>query len=85
MERDYYVTLQRGSSTAWLAGPFATHDEALAMVDRAVKHANELDEWAHFDLFGTCSLPRVAGNPIGKLNSQLGLTAPKTCHTNTVR
>jgi hypothetical protein len=72
-ERDYYVTLQRGSRTAWLAGPFATHFDALIAVDRAVKLANEIDQWAWFDPFGTCSLPRTAGNPKGKLNLQLGL------------
>ena len=74
--RDYYVTLQRGSRTAWLAGPFATHFDALVAVDRAVKLANELDPRSWFDPFGTCSLPRNAGNPIGKLNSQLDLTTP---------
>jgi hypothetical protein len=71
--RDYYVSLRRGSRTALLAGPFATHTEALAMVDTAVKLANELDQWAWFDPFGTMSLPRAANNPVGKLNDRLGI------------
>jgi hypothetical protein len=74
--RDYYVSLRRGKRTALLAGPFKTHTEALATVDRAVKMANELDQWAWFDAFGTMSLPRDAGNPIGRLNDRLGILAP---------
>lgn len=74
--RDYYVSLRRGARTALLAGPFDTHTEALAMVDRAVKLANDLDQWAWFDPFGTMSLPRYPWNPKGKLNSKLGLDTP---------
>lgn len=70
--RDYYVSLRRGKRTALLAGPFETHSEALAYVGRAVKLAHELDPWAWFDAHGTCSLPRVSGNPPGKLNKLLG-------------
>lgn len=73
MERDYYVSLVRGLRTALLAGPFAVHADALAMVASAVKLANELDQWSHFDAFGTLSLPRYPWNPKGKLNLQLGV------------
>jgi hypothetical protein len=71
--RDYYVSLRRGSRTALLAGPFATHTEALAMVERATAEANRIDQWSWFDAFGTCSGPRLASNPAGKLNEQLGI------------
>lgn len=74
--RDYYVSLRRGERTALLAGPFATHAEALATVDRAVAEANAIDDRAWFDPFGTCSLPRDAKNPIGKLNSRLRILPP---------
>lgn len=73
---DYYVDLRRGKRVALLAGPFETHTEALAMVDRAVALANDLDQWSHFDPFGTCSMPRYPWNPKGRLNSQLGVDSP---------
>jgi hypothetical protein len=72
--RDYYVSLRRGGRTALLAGPFAAHTEALAHVDRAVLEANIVDAWSSFDPYGTCSLPRDASNPAGKLNERLGIT-----------
>lgn len=69
--RDYYVTMIRGKRTAWLAGPFATHGEALALVPAARQLASQIDPWSDFDAFGTASLPKCDGNPIGKLNSRL--------------
>lgn len=74
---DYYVSLRRGKRTALLAGPFETLTEAMSKVERAIAVAAEVDPWSHFDLFGTCSLPRAPGNPLGKLNTQLGLE-PRT-------
>lgn len=71
--RDYYVNLKRGSRMALLAGPFETHTEALETVARAVLEANLVDAWSSFDPYGTCSLPRAAGNPLGKLNERLGV------------
>jgi hypothetical protein len=74
---DYYVSLRRadpaGTRTALLAGPFATHTEALAMVDRAKDEAERADPRAFWDAHGTCSLPRDVGNPFGKLNQRLGV------------
>jgi hypothetical protein len=74
-EMDYYVSLRRDSRTALLAGPFATHTEALDTVARAVAKANEVDQWSHFDPFGTVSIPRSPSNPMGKLNGALGIIA----------
>jgi len=71
--RDFYVSLIRDKRVALLAGPFATHTEALAAVDRAADAAYTIDPWSHFDLRGTCSLPRSDANPIGKLNAILGV------------
>jgi hypothetical protein len=76
---DYYVSLRRGDRTALLAGPFATHTEALAMVDRAVLVANLVDAWSSFDPYVTVSLPRSASNPIGKLNERLGIVPRSPC------
>jgi hypothetical protein len=72
---DYYVSIIRDKRKGLLAGPFATHTEALAMVDRARDMAYEVDSRAWFDLFGTCSLPRDLSNPKGVLNSRLGVAA----------
>ena len=70
--RDYYVSLIHGSRTALLAGPFATHAEALALVQDAAAEAERIDPRAWFDAHGTCSLPRASCNPAGKLNAALG-------------
>ena len=71
---DYYVDIRRGDRVAFLAGPYTTLTEAMRNVDHARTLACEIDLFAHFDLFGTCSIPRSPSNPKGKLNSKLGLT-----------
>lgn len=73
--RDFYVSMRRGERTAYLAGPFTTHAEALALVPAAEREAIAIDPWAHFDAFGTCSLPVAANNPVGKLNDIIGISA----------
>lgn len=70
---DYYVSIVRDRRKGLLAGPFATHTQALANVDRARAKACDLDQWAWFDLFGTMSLPFNLANPTGKLNERLGI------------
>ena len=72
---DYYVSLIRDKRVALLAGPFATHTEALATVDRAREEAEKVDPRAWFDPCGTCSLPYSSANPYGKLNQRLGIVA----------
>lgn len=71
--KGYYVTLQRGSKTAWLLGPFKDHQRAKDAVAEAVTVANGLDPRSHFDPFGTSSIDRedYATLPPGKLNSIL--------------
>lgn len=69
----YYVDLRRGKRVALLAGPYDTLTEAMAGVEKAVALAVERDPFAHFDLFGTCHLPKFPWNPKGVFNSQLGL------------
>lgn len=57
--RDFYVTVVDGGRTGYLLGPFATHGEALANVERgkalAVKHNTRacFGEYA----YGTASAP----------------------------
>lgn len=78
--RDYYVSIVRSTKQrGLLVGPFVTHSEALALVDRASRLARELDTWADFDAFGTMSLPRNASNPYGKLNQRLGVVPRPPC------
>lgn len=55
----YYVTLIRDDKrVAWLAGPYATHEQALALVDRAWLKACEVDPRCHLDARGTASITR---------------------------
>lgn len=76
--RDYYVTMIRGKRTAWLAGPFRTHKEALAKVEAATTLAIKIDPWAHFDAFGTASLETGSG-VVGVLNAKIGVDNPRVC------
>jgi hypothetical protein len=68
----FYVTVIDGPRHAFLAGPFATHEEALGMVDAARKQANEVDPRAWFYAYGTAKAPAGYKTP-GVLNAALGL------------
>lgn len=71
----YYVTARMDLRIAWLAGPFATHQEALDAVGACTVKAINLDPWAHFALFGTSRLPSyiVQPVPVGRFNADFGL------------
>jgi len=69
--RFFYVSMIRGGRTALLAGPFDTHQEALDFVSAARDKATDIDPWACFDLFGTCST--VTRHRRGVLNRFLGI------------
>jgi len=75
--RDYYVSMVRDKRYALMAGPFATRDEALLMVDPVRKEAARHDPFCDFDMFGTCSLPQRAENKDGWLNVWVG-AKPRT-------
>jgi len=49
----YYVTMIRDRRTAWLAGPYSTHEDALRAVPEAKERALEIDPFHCFDWFGT--------------------------------
>jgi len=70
--RDYYVSMVRDSRYALMAGPFATHAEALQMVDPVKKEAIRHDPFCDFDAFGTCSMLRRSTNKDGWLNVWIG-------------
>jgi hypothetical protein len=59
-KRSYYVTVQDDGRTGFLLGPFKTHEEALAQVNRARDLADRADPFAAFYAFGTSSLPADA-------------------------
>lgn len=65
----FYVTMKRGARTAWLLGPYATHEEALGKVPAAKVLAGLADPGAHFDAFGT-SRVKGAVRPPGVLNAR---------------
>jgi hypothetical protein len=50
----YYVSALDGPRHALVAGPFATHEEALSRVDAERAHWCEIDGRAHFAAWGTC-------------------------------
>lgn len=52
----YYVSVKDGGRSAFLSGPYETHPEALALVDRARAICQELDPRSAFYAFGTCRM-----------------------------
>jgi hypothetical protein len=72
----YYVTCVDGGRVGYVAGPFADHPSALAMVEPARKMALKVNQWSHFYAFGTCALPPEHPRKVGALNAQLGITLP---------
>ncbi len=69
----FYVSMIDGKRYSLLAGPFATHQEALDRVGDAKRIAIDLVSWAVFYAFGTMSITGTKEKPIGKLNAHLGL------------
>lgn len=51
----FYVDVVSGSRFALLLGPYDTHEEATANVERGKQLAVERDPRTWFDSFGTCS------------------------------
>lgn len=80
--RAFYVTCVDGGRNAWLAGPFATHQEALDQVDPARAAADKATRgWSHFYAFGTASLPASDPTlPVGRLNDELGIIPATAFH-----
>lgn len=60
----YYVTAVNGKKTSYLLGPYRTHAEALANVERGRRLACEADTWAWFYAYGTVKVT----SPNGKLS-----------------
>lgn len=79
--KKYYVTMIRdpgaNQRVARLAGPFDTYEEALAHVEPARKHAEEVDPRAAWDAFGTAGIESDNHKP-GTLNEKMGIGASKS-------
>lgn len=52
----FYVSVVDGDRKALVAGPFATHEEALAQVDAERTKWNDLDPRAWFYAWGTAKV-----------------------------
>lgn len=67
----FYVTVISGPRWAALAGPFRTHEEALAKVDACRELAQKADAFAWFYAYGTAKLSD--GHAVGRFNQELEL------------
>ena len=67
----FYVDCVEGEKVAMLAGPYATHAEALAALPAVKIVAQQVDARAHWYAFGTCRTPN--GWREGVLNHTLGI------------
>jgi len=56
LRRLYFVSVIDGARHGYLLGPYDTHEEAKANVDRGRELAMAADLWAHFHVYGTCSV-----------------------------
>ena len=73
--RHFYVDMVDGPRMWLLAGPYPTHEAALAKVDQAREKAVTADPFKHFAAIGTCSQP---GAPRKTVLGMLDAPAPTT-------
>ncbi len=59
----FYVSVVDGPDYRFLAGPYDTHAEALAMVESARRLAVQYDPKAHFYAYGTAKAPAGYDKP----------------------
>jgi hypothetical protein len=78
MVEGFYVTVRSGSRVGYLLGPYASHADALASVDRARLFAGRLDPWAVFYAFGTARVVAETASMLrpGRFNDEIGLYGP---------
>jgi hypothetical protein len=65
---NYFVTALDGPSFYYMAGPYPTHAEALALVDKAKAIAYEHDGKAWFMAWGTARSERTEPGSLNKHN-----------------
>lgn len=62
---DFFVNIARGKDWRPLLGPYTTHHEAIANVERGRRLAVDADPTTWFDSFGTCkAAPNSGGRGI---------------------
>jgi hypothetical protein len=73
----FYVTMKRGSRTAYLLGPFGSKPAAEAQVSTGRRLATEADAFHAFDAFGVTRVAMKPGAalPAGVLNSRAAAVA----------
>lgn len=73
----FYVTVRHGARSGALLGPYGSHDEALANVDRAREYAEQVNDRAVWYAYGTAKVTAKPGRtlPVGTFNDTIGLTA----------
>ena len=69
----FYVTAVDSGRTALLAGPFKSHEAALARVDTSKRIAQQVNDRAIWWAYGT-SRDTVGNLPAGKLNEFIGMS-----------
>lgn len=74
-EAQYFASVVDAGRTGLLAGPFATHPEALAVVPTVRALAERRDPWSHFYAFGTVAMP-AGCEATGLFNDQLSEVHP---------
>lgn len=70
----YFVSVIDGPRQGLAAGPYDTHEEALADVEEVRRIGEDVDPRAVFYAWGTCRVDRdVDGLRVGSLNAELVL------------
>lgn len=64
--RYFYVSAIDGSKRYLIAGPWGTHDDALARVDPVRRHASNLNGRAWFMAWGTAGSTDECPTPLGR-------------------
>lgn len=63
----FFVTcIREPALVAWLLGPYRTHAEALANVDRGRELAEKADPFTAFDAFGTAGTREAIAGRFGR-------------------
>lgn len=70
----YYVTAVDAGRVALLAGPFTSHEAALARVEPSKRTAQKVNDRAAWWAYGTSRDKCAASLPAGKLNEFLGVS-----------
>lgn len=71
----YYVSCINGAQKALVTGPYDSHAEALADVERVRTAAGKMDPRCDFYAWGTARIPKGERAAVGRWNAQIGMPA----------